>query len=87
MVTASRGVADGDQGFVGGVINTSRQLGAGVGAALLPAIALTASHGSRMAGVGGDRTAMLAGAVVAGLATLIAVAHRRPSREPAGCCP
>jgi hypothetical protein len=30
---------------------------------------------------------MLAGAVVAGLATLIAVAHRRQPREPAGCCP
>jgi MFS family permease len=87
MVTASRGVADGDQGFVGGVINTSRQIGAGVGAALLPAIALTASHGSRMAGVGGDRAAMLAGAVVAGLATLIAVAHRRQPRKPAGYCP
>jgi hypothetical protein len=29
MVTASRGVADGDQGFVGGVINTGRQIGAG----------------------------------------------------------
>src|SRR6185437_15814952 len=28
MVTATRGVADGDQGFVGGVINTSRQIGA-----------------------------------------------------------
>ena len=87
MVTASRGVADGDQGFVGGVINTSRQIGAGIGAALLPAIALTASHGGRMAGVGGDRAAMLAGAVVAGLATLIALAHRRKSRTPAGCCP
>ena len=87
MVTASRGVADGDQGFVGGVINTSRQIGAGIGAALLPAIALTASHGGHMAGVGGDRAAMLAGAVVAGLATLIALAHRRKSRTPAGCCP
>jgi predicted MFS family arabinose efflux permease len=87
MVTASRGVADGDQGFVGGVINTSRQIGAGIGAALLPAIALTASHGGHMAGVGGDRAAMLAGAVVAGLATLIAVAHRRTPRTPAGCTP
>ena len=87
MVTASHGVADDDQGFVGGVINTSRQIGAGVGAALLPAIALTASHGSAVAGVGGDRTAMLAGAVVAGLATLIAVAHRRQPRKVAGCGP
>ena len=34
-----------------------------------------------MAGVGGDRAAMLAGAVAAGLATLIAVAHRRPPRK------
>jgi hypothetical protein len=40
-----------------------------------------------MAGVGGDRAAMLAGAVVAGLATLIAVAHRRQPRKPAGYCP
>ena len=72
MVTASRGVADDDQGLVGGVINTSRQIGAGIGAALLPAIALTASHGAHTADVGGDRTAMLAGAVAAALATLVA---------------
>ena len=72
MVTASRGVADDDQGLVGGVLNTSRQIGAGIGAALLPAIAIAASHGSPAAGVGGDRAAMLAGAVAAGLATLVA---------------
>ena len=69
------------------MINTSRQIGAGIGAALLPAIALTASHGGHMAGVGGDRAAMLAGAVVAGLATLIALAHRRKSRPPARLIP
>ena len=51
------------------MINTSRQIGAGAGAALLPAIALTASHGGR----------------VAGLATLIALAHRRKPAAPAGC--
>lgn len=39
MVTASAGIADHDQGLVGGVINTSRQLGAATGAALLPAVA------------------------------------------------
>jgi EmrB/QacA subfamily drug resistance transporter len=83
MVTATRGVADRDQGFVGGVINTGRQIGAGVGAALLPAIALTAGHGRHMAGVSGDRAAMLAGAVLAGLATLIALARRRPGHAPA----
>jgi EmrB/QacA subfamily drug resistance transporter len=85
MVTASRGVANGDQGLVGGVINTSRQIGAGVGAALLPAIALTASHGARTASVGGDRAAMLAGAVAAALATLVAwhslaAGHRQAAR-------
>ena len=83
MVTATRGVADGDQGFVGGVINTSRQIGAGIGAALLPAIALTAGHGGHAAGVTGDRAAMLAGAALAGLATLIALSQgRRGKRSP-----
>ena len=45
MVTASHGVADDDQGLVGGVINTSRQIGAAIGAALLPAIAEAVDHG------------------------------------------
>ena len=80
MVTATKGVANPDQGFVGGVINTGRQIGAGIGAALLPAIALTVSHGGHTAGVSGDRAAMLAGAVAAGLATLIAISMRtRPA--------
>jgi EmrB/QacA subfamily drug resistance transporter len=83
MVTATRGVADGDQGFVGGVINTSRQIGAGIGAALLPAIALTAGHGGHAAGVTGDRAAMLAGAVLAGLATLIALSQGRRGKRSA----
>ena len=39
VVLASRGMADSDQGLVGGMINTSRQIGAAVGAALLPAVA------------------------------------------------
>src|SRR6202035_558922 len=55
MVTASHGVADGDQGLVGGVINTSRQIGAAIGAALLPAVAEAVNHGNRAAGAGGDR--------------------------------
>jgi EmrB/QacA subfamily drug resistance transporter len=71
MVTASAGVADADQGLVGGVINTSRQVGAAIGAALLPAVAEAVSHGSRAA-AGGDRAAMLAAAAAAALATVIA---------------
>jgi EmrB/QacA subfamily drug resistance transporter len=72
MVTASAGVADGDQGLVGGVINTSRQVGAAIGAALLPAVAEAVSHGSPAAEAGGDRAAMLTAAVAAALATVVA---------------
>jgi EmrB/QacA subfamily drug resistance transporter len=73
MVTASHGVADGDQGLVGGVINTSRQIGAAIGAALLPAVAEAFSHGNRAASAGGDRAAMLAGAVAAAVALAVAL--------------
>jgi EmrB/QacA subfamily drug resistance transporter len=70
LVIASRGMADGDQGLVGGVINTSRQIGAAVGAALLPAVAESVRGG--VAGVSGDRAAMLAAAVAALAATAVA---------------
>ncbi len=89
MVSASKGVPDADQGLAGGVINTSRQIGAGIGAALLPAVALTFSRGGQ-AGVTGDRAAMLAGAVAAGLGTVIAFSYGRrraaalPPSRPAG---
>ncbi len=68
-VLASRGMADADQGLVGGMINTSRQIGAAIGAALLPAVAEGVSHGD---GVSGDRAAMLAAAVAALAATAVA---------------
>ena len=73
MISATNGMADSDQGFVGGAINTSRQIGAAIGAALLPAIAVAVSPGGGAASVTGDRAAMLAGAVVAGLAVLVAL--------------
>ena len=72
MVTATGGVAEDDQGVVGDVINTSRQIGAAVGAALLPAVALAVGHGGSTVGVSGARAAMLTGALVAALATLVA---------------
>jgi len=68
-VLASRGVADSDQGLVGGMINTSRQIGAAVGAALLPAVAEGVSGGI---GVSGDRAAMFTAALAALTATAIA---------------
>jgi hypothetical protein len=86
MVTASAGVAEHDQGVVGGVINTSRQIGAALGASKLPAVALAVGHGDRTVGVSGDRAAMLAGAVVAASATLVAWRDRQAAghRAPAG---
>lgn len=66
MVLASRELPDGDQGLAGGVVNTSRQVGAAVGAALLPAVA-DAVHG-----VSGDRYAMLTAAASALAATAVA---------------
>jgi EmrB/QacA subfamily drug resistance transporter len=71
-VLASRGMADADQGLVGGMINTSRQVGAAVGAALLPAVAEGVGGGAHGAGVSGDRAAMLTAAVAALAATAVA---------------
>lgn len=75
LVIASRGMADADQGLVGGMINTSRQIGAAVGAALLPVIAETAGSG----GVSGDRAAMLIAGLAAVVATGVAWHAARPT--------
>jgi len=74
-VLASRGMADSDQGLVGGMINTSRQIGAAVGAALLPAVAEGVDGGI---GVSGDRAAMFTAALAALTATAIAWRAARP---------
>jgi EmrB/QacA subfamily drug resistance transporter len=74
-VLASAGMADSDQGLVGGMINTSRQIGAAVGAALLPAVAETVSGGI---GVSGDRAAMFTAALAALTATAVAWRAARP---------
>jgi EmrB/QacA subfamily drug resistance transporter len=65
IVLASRELGDCDQGLAGGVVNTSRQVGAAVGAALLPAVADSVS------GVSGDRAAMLAATAAALAATVV----------------
>ena len=65
IVLASRELSDGDQGLAGGVVNTSRQVGAAVGAALLPAVA------GAVRGVSGDRAAMLAATIAALAATAV----------------
>ncbi len=76
MVTATRGIADHDQGLVGGVVNTSRQVGAAIGAALLPAVAEAAPHTGETISAAGARAAMLTAALAAALAAM--VASRRP---------
>jgi hypothetical protein len=67
------------------MINTSRQVGAAVGAALLPAVAEAVSHGGHGVGVSGDRAAMLAAAVAALAATTVAwrAARQVPVRATA----
>jgi predicted MFS family arabinose efflux permease len=74
-VIASRGMANADQGVVGGMINTSRQIGAAVGAALLPAVAQGVGGGI---GVSGDRAAMFTAALAALTATAVAWRAARP---------
>ena len=81
MVTATGGVGEHDQGVVGGVINTSRQIGAALGAALLPAVAYAFGHGGSTIDVSGARVAMLAGALVAAVATLVAWRDRRATEQ------
>ena len=68
-------------GLVGGVISTSGQLGAAVGAALLPEVADAAGRATHSSAAGGDRAAVLAGAVAAGLATLVALSAWPRSRH------
>jgi hypothetical protein len=80
-VTASAGMADENQGLVGGVINTARQIGAAFGAALLFSIAEGAGGAGEVATVVGARNAMLAAAITAALATIVAWRSSRTAAE------
>jgi len=75
-VEASMGMDDADQGFVGGAVNTSRQIGAAVGASLLPAVAEAVSGHGQVASVAGASAAMLAAAAAAAAAVLVALRAR-----------
>jgi EmrB/QacA subfamily drug resistance transporter len=76
IVLASRELPDGDQGLAGGLVNTSRQMGAAVGAALLPAVA------DAVRGVSGVRAAMLTAAVAALIATGVSWRTARQAPGP-----
>ena len=60
------------------MINTSRQIGAAVGAALLPAVAEAVGGG--IAGVSGDRAAMFTAGLAALAATAVAWHAAHPVR-------
>ena len=100
MVIATTGAAGAEQGIVGGVINTSRQIGAALGAALLPAISAAVSHDAVTATASGTRAAMLAAAIASAAAALIAwrgaktarvrptlLTAPEPAAQPAGTQP
>jgi MFS family permease len=72
IVMASRSLGDRDQGLAGGVVNTTRQMGAAVGAALLPAVA------GAVPGVSGDRAAMLTATLVAVAVVALGIPWGRP---------
>jgi hypothetical protein len=80
MVIATTGVPGDEQGIVGGVINTSRQIGAALGAALLPAISAAVGHDAVATTARGTRAAMLAAAIAAAAAALIAWRGAKPTR-------
>jgi len=81
MVLATGSVEGHEQGVVGGVINTSRQIGAAIGAALLPAVAEAVNRAGRTTDVLGDRAAMLTAAAAAATATVVAW-RDRPNARP-----
>jgi hypothetical protein len=76
---ATQGMAESDQGFVGGVINTARQVGAALGVAVLFVIAEGAQGTSGGSAVGGDRVAMLVAAGIALSGTLVTFFGARSS--------
>jgi EmrB/QacA subfamily drug resistance transporter len=71
-VMAASGMVEADQGLVGGVVNTTRQVGAAVGVATLVAIAEGANAHTGSATVGGDRAALLVASLLALGGTVVA---------------
>ncbi len=78
-VMAASGMAAADQGLVGGVVNTARQVGAAVGVATLVAIAEGTHARAGIATVAGDRTAMLVAACAGLGGTIVAWFGARPA--------
>ncbi len=86
-VMATAGMADADQGLVGGVINTTRQVGAALGVAILVAIAEGAHAASGISKLRGDRLAMLVSACIAFAVIPVAWHGTRAVVRTAGATP
>jgi EmrB/QacA subfamily drug resistance transporter len=71
-VLAASGMADTEQGLVGGVVNTTRQVGAAIGVAFFVAIANGAGTPTGIAPISGDRSAMFAAAITALAGSVVA---------------
>ena len=78
-VMAASGMAASDQGLVGGVVNTTRQVGAAIGVATLVAIAEGTHASAGLATIGGDRAAMLVAALAGFGGTVVAWFGARPA--------
>jgi len=71
-VMASQGMADADQGLVGGVVNTTRQVGAAMGVAVLVAIAEGSHASAGTSTLCRDRAAILVAGLVGLSGTVVA---------------
>jgi predicted MFS family arabinose efflux permease len=82
-VMAAHGMANKDQGLVGGVVNTTRQIGAAMGVAVLVAVAEGSHASSGVSTVGGDRVAMLVASLIGFSAAIVAWFGSPSSTTPA----
>jgi hypothetical protein len=81
-LATTQGVADGEQGLAGGLINMSRQVGAALGVAVAAAVIGTGATSGPS--VGPDRSTVLEEATTAGLAVVLALSRiKRHSRMEA----
>jgi EmrB/QacA subfamily drug resistance transporter len=78
-VMAASGMAAANQGLVGGMVNTTRQVGAAVGVATLVAIAEGTRARAGLATIGGERTAMLVAAMAGFVGIVVAWFGPRPA--------
>jgi len=81
-VIAATGMANSDQGLVGGVINTTRQVGAALGVTVLVAVAEGSHAASGTTTIGGDRMAMLIAGFIGLSGTMAASFAMRRTAPP-----